>query len=65
MPAQPAWFHRLDGILADLRAIESTHLDRLAVDHPRFRPEGPRHQLDNGAKVTEMSRKGGVREGKS
>ena len=32
MPAQPAWFHRLAAILADLRAIESTHLDRLAVE---------------------------------
>ena len=29
MPAQPACFHRLDEILADLLAIESTHLDRL------------------------------------
>ena len=31
MPAQPACFHRLDEILADLLAIESTHLDRRAV----------------------------------
>ena len=27
MPAQPAWFQRLDEILADLRSIESTRLD--------------------------------------
>ena len=32
MPAQPACFHRLAGILADLQAIESTHLDRLVVE---------------------------------
>ena len=32
MPAQPAWFQRLDEILADLRSIESTRLDRLAVE---------------------------------
>ena len=31
MPAQPACFHRLDEILADLLAIESTHLDRRAI----------------------------------
>ena len=31
MPAQPAWFHRLDEILATLRGMESSHLDRLAV----------------------------------
>ena len=31
MPSQPAWFHRLAEILADLLAIESTHLDRRAV----------------------------------
>src|ERR1019366_7999858 len=31
MPAQPAWFHRLDEILETLRGMESTHLDRLAV----------------------------------
>lgn len=31
MPAQPAWFHRLDGILEALRGMESSHLDRLAV----------------------------------
>ncbi len=31
MPAQPAWFHRLDEILETLRAMESSHLDRLAV----------------------------------
>ena len=27
MPAQPDCFQRLDGILADLRSMESTHLD--------------------------------------
>ena len=32
MPAQPAWFHRLDEILADLRSMTSTHLDRAAVE---------------------------------
>ena len=31
MPAQPAWFHRLDEIVTDLRALETSHLDRLAV----------------------------------
>ena len=32
MPAQPAWFHRLDEILTALRAMTSTHLDRAAVE---------------------------------
>ena len=32
MPAQPAWFHRLDEILEELRALEISHLDRLAVE---------------------------------
>src|SRR3984957_10716928 len=31
MPSQPAWFHRLDEILETLRAMESTYLDRLAI----------------------------------
>jgi len=31
MPSQPAWFHRLDEILETLRGMESTHLDRQAV----------------------------------
>ena len=31
MPSQPAWFHRLEEILADLRSMTSTHLDRAAV----------------------------------
>ncbi len=31
MPSQPAWFHRLDEILDTLRGMESSHLDRLAV----------------------------------
>ena len=33
MPAQPAWFHRLEEILEELRALESSHLDRLAVQN--------------------------------
>ena len=32
MPAQPACFHRLDEILADLRSMTSTRLDRQAVE---------------------------------
>jgi len=31
MPAQPAWFHRLDEILDTLRGMPSSHLDRQAV----------------------------------
>src|ERR1035437_5521397 len=31
MPAQPTWFHRLDEILETLRGMESSHLDRQAV----------------------------------
>ena len=31
MPAQPAWFHRLDEIFNALRAMTSTRLDRLAA----------------------------------
>jgi hypothetical protein len=31
LPAQPAWFHRLNEILEELRAIEISHLDRLAI----------------------------------
>ena len=31
MPSQPAWFHRLDEILADLRSMTSTRLDRAAA----------------------------------
>lgn len=31
MPAQPAWFHRLKEILEELRGLEISHLDRLAV----------------------------------
>lgn len=31
MPAQPAWFHRLDEILETLRALDHSHLDRRAV----------------------------------
>ena len=32
MPAQPAWFHRLDEILEILRCMKSSHLDRQAVE---------------------------------
>ena len=32
MPSQPAWFHRLDGILSALRSMTSTRLDRAAVE---------------------------------
>ena len=32
MPAQPAWFHRLDEILGALRSMTSTHIDRAAVE---------------------------------
>ena len=32
MPAQPAWFHRLEEILEALRSMTSTHLDRTAVE---------------------------------
>lgn len=32
MPAQPAWFHRLDRIQEALRKMESSHLDRQAVE---------------------------------
>ena len=31
MPAQPTWFHQLDEILETLREMESSHLDRLAI----------------------------------
>ena len=31
MPSQPAWFHRLDEILALLRGFDTGYLDRLAV----------------------------------
>ena len=46
MPSQPAWFHRLDEILADLRSIESTHLDRRAVQKLfRVRQRRARHRI--------------------
>lgn len=32
MPPQPAWFHRLEQILAELRAIQEEYLDRHAVE---------------------------------
>ena len=32
MPAQPAWFHRLEEILSALRSMTSSHLDRAAVE---------------------------------
>ncbi len=31
MPAQPAWFHRLDEIMEQLRGMTTSHLDRQAV----------------------------------
>ena len=31
MPAQPAWFHRLDEIFTALRAMTSAHLDAVAA----------------------------------
>jgi hypothetical protein len=31
VPAQPAWFHRLDEILAELGAFQPSYLDRLAI----------------------------------
>ena len=40
MPAQPAWFQRLDKILTAPRSMTSTHLDRsrrqLAAHHVRI-----------------------------
>jgi hypothetical protein len=32
VPAQPTWFHWLEQILNDLRAMEDSYLDRLAVE---------------------------------
>lgn len=32
MPAQPAWFHQLDSILSELRALPTGFLDRQAVE---------------------------------
>ena len=32
MPAQPPCFHRLEEIFTALRAMTSTHLDRVAVE---------------------------------
>lgn len=32
MPAQPAWFHRLDEILCELRGLETDYLDRQIVE---------------------------------
>ena len=32
MPAQPTWFHRLDEILCELRALGTDYLDRQAVE---------------------------------
>src|SRR5687767_1478221 len=31
MPYQPAWFHRLDEIIETLRGMESSYLDRQAI----------------------------------
>ena len=40
MPAQPAWFHRLDEILTALRSMTSTRLDlarrQLTAQHVRI-----------------------------
>ena len=38
MPAQPAWFHRLDEILSDLRSMTSTHLGIVPVEFRRYGP---------------------------
>ena len=32
MPAQPAWFHRLEEILEELRALDTPYLDRLSIE---------------------------------
>jgi hypothetical protein len=32
MPAQPAWFHRLEHILTELRSLETEYLDRQAIE---------------------------------
>jgi hypothetical protein len=32
MPAQPAWFHRLEQILTELRSLETEYLDRQAIE---------------------------------
>jgi hypothetical protein len=32
MPAQPAWFHRLESILTDLRELPSPYIDRNAIE---------------------------------
>lgn len=32
MPAQPAWFHRLESILTELRGLRTDYLDRLAIE---------------------------------
>ena len=34
MPSQPAWFHRLPEILDVLRRMDTSHLDRQAVERP-------------------------------
>ena len=47
-PPNPAWFHRLDEILSALRSIESTRLDRLAVEK-LFRGQTPVPQGANGS----------------
>jgi hypothetical protein len=46
LPAQPAWFHRLDEILEELRAMRVSHLDRLAVQKLfRVRERRARHLM--------------------
>lgn len=32
MPAQPAWFHRLESILSELRSLDADYIDRLCVE---------------------------------
>ena len=51
MPAQPAWFHRLEEIFTAPRAMTSTHLDRLAVSR-----EALIARLEQTAKLFELSR---------
>ena len=61
MPAQPAWFHRLDEILSALRFMTSTHLDRAAVERLfRVRQRRARQIMAGletaSAKITDVSR---------
>ena len=60
MPAQPAWFHRLDEILSALRSMTSTHLDRAAVEKlfrvRQRRARGASGSLDRAAARTRVWR---------